>query len=284
MRVGVLSKMTDELTHKLDAARRLIQLAAEAAEKERGRLEVAYSGGKDSDLLLFLARQTLAGKESILHPVYHCTTIDPPFTTAHCVANGVEVMMPEVPLLRMIEKKGLPSRWSRWCCELYKEQRPVERRVLLGIRRAEGVKRAKRYREPEECRVKKGMKVRQYYPLLFLTNKEVEEAISYYGIKCHPLYYDEQGTFHVERRLGCIACPQKTIEKRISDFRQFPRLFLALAKAVRRYRETHKRGKVAKKYKDEWQTIACNLYGEDVVNNVLFETDWKTELKRIIGI
>lgn len=42
-------EMTNELINKLDAARRLIQLAAEAAEKEGGRLEVTYSGGKDSD-------------------------------------------------------------------------------------------------------------------------------------------------------------------------------------------------------------------------------------------
>lgn len=276
--------MTDELIHKLEAARRLIQLAAEQAEKEGGRLEVAYSGGKDSDLLLFLARQTLAGKESILHPVYHCTTIDPPYTTAHCVANGVEVMMPEVPLLKMIEKKGLSTRWSRWCCEYYKERLPVERRVLMGIRRAEGVKRAKRYREPEECRVKKGMKVRQYYPLLFLTDKDVEEVISHYGIRCHPLYYDEQGRFIVQRRLGCIGCPMSTIEKRIADFRRYPKFFLALAKAVRRFREAHSKSKTAKRFKDEWQTIACNLYESDVVNNVLFETDWEKELKRIIGI
>lgn len=60
---------------KIDFAKRLIELSAEAAVKEGERVEVAYSGGKDSDVLLYLAKGVL-GSDFVA--IYKNTTIDPP--------------------------------------------------------------------------------------------------------------------------------------------------------------------------------------------------------------
>ena len=68
--------MTDDLQKKVDRAVRLLQTVAKGYDKP---IEVAYSGGKDSDVILELAR--MAG---IKHQaIYHNTTIDPPGTIAH---------------------------------------------------------------------------------------------------------------------------------------------------------------------------------------------------------
>lgn len=54
-------------------------------------IEVSYSGGKDSDVILALTK--MAGIP--YRAIYKNTTIDPPYTVQHCKDNGVEVVMPK---------------------------------------------------------------------------------------------------------------------------------------------------------------------------------------------
>lgn len=53
-----------------------------------GPIEVSYSGGKDSDVILELAK--MAGIN--YRAIYKNTTIDPPGTIKHCREMGVEVI------------------------------------------------------------------------------------------------------------------------------------------------------------------------------------------------
>ena len=67
-------------------------------------------------------------------------------------------------------------------------------------------------------------------PILEWTDDDVREFIESHGIRCHPLYYDEYGKFHVERRLGCLGCPLRA-DRGLSDFKAYPKLVRCWIKA-----------------------------------------------------
>lgn len=189
------------------------------------QLELAYSGGKDSDVLLYLA-----GMSKLNYKVVHrCTTIDPPYTLRHvkeCHPN-VTILKPERTFFQLVRKKGMPTMFRRFCCAYLKEYYTSDY-VMLGVRRSESVKRAIRYVEPEQCRVfRKGQKQIQVLPMLDFTNEDIENIIVGERLKVHPLYYDEQGKFHVERRLGCIGCPLQS-DRGKGDFLKYPKFFRLL--------------------------------------------------------
>ena len=121
--------------------------------------------------------------------------------------------------------------------------------AIIGVRRAESTKRAKRYKEPTQCRIyKKGEHVNQIFPILDWTNEDVKNYILDRGIKCHPLYYDENGDFRVERRLGCIGCPLASKAK--DQFKKYPRFAKAYIDAARVFLDA-KEGR-REKYYDEY--------------------------------
>ena len=154
-----------------------------------GPIELSYSGGKDSDVILRLAR--MSGIK--FRAIYKNTTIDPPGTIKHCKDNGVEILNPKHTFLELVAKKGLPSRWARFCCKELKEYKVLDR-AIQGIRREESVKRAERYKEPEFCRLySRKEKVRIYLPILEWTKEDVARFVEEEGIQCHPLYYDRGG-------------------------------------------------------------------------------------------
>ena len=183
-------------------------------------VELSYSGGKDSDVILALAK--MAGIN--YRAIYKNTTIDPPGTVAHCIDNGVEIAKPRQTFFELIRLKGFPTRRARFCCEKLKEYKILDNSIQ-GIRRSESFKRAELYKEPVICRIYGSKKnhVNVYLPILEWTDADVSNFITHYGIKCHPLYYDENGKFCVNRRLGCMGCPLAS-DHGISDFKQYPKL------------------------------------------------------------
>lgn len=214
---------------KIESAIKLIQ-----AIPQDGPIELCYSGGKDSDVILELAK--MAGVPVV--PIYKQTSIDPPGTTKHAKEMGVEIRRPKETFFQLVERKGNPSRFKRFCCEVLKEYKIYER-AIVGIRRSESTKRAARYKEPEVCRVYPGGNtVRQYFPILEWTDADVERFIKERGIKCAPVYYDEDGVFHVERRLGCIGCPLKS-DNGLSDYKKYPKFLKAQIKAYQRFLDNH---------------------------------------------
>lgn len=199
-----------------------------------GPLELAYSGGKDSDVILQLARE--AGIPFVA--IYKNTTIDPPGTIAHCKENGVLVRNPESTFLQIVEKHGFPSRFRRFCCGYLKEYKIYDR-CILGIRRDESPARAKRYKEPEMCRVYDGgERTKQYFPILEWNIGHIDEFIKDRGIKLHPLYYDEDGKVDVCRRLGCIGCPLAH-DNGLKDFKKYPKMLLAQTRAMQKFLDSH---------------------------------------------
>lgn len=214
---------------KIESAIKLIQ-----AIPQDGPIELCYSGGKDSDVILELAK--MAGVPVV--PIYKQTSIDPPGTTKHAKEMGVEIRRPKETFFQLVERKGNPSRFKRFCCEVLKEYKIYER-AIVGIRRSESTKRAARYKEPEVCRVYPGGNTaRQYFPILEWTDADVERFIKERGIKCAPVYYDEDGVFHVERRLGCIGCPLKS-DNGLSDYKKYPKFLKAQIKAYQRFLDNH---------------------------------------------
>ena len=218
-----------EYKRKIDFAIKLLR-----SIPQDGPIELCYSGGKDSDVILELAKMSGIPFEAI----YKNTTIDPPGTIAHCKENGVKVVHPKKTFFQLIEKNSIPTRWSRFCCAYLKEYK-IHDRAIQGIRRSESTKRAARYKEPEECRVySKKEKARVYFPILEWGNDDVERFISDRQIKCAPIYYDADGTFHVERRLGCIGCPLASGNGRY-DYLHYPKMLRQTVKAAQKYLDSH---------------------------------------------
>lgn len=275
--------MTEELQRKVDRAVKLIQSAA-----GQDVVEVSYSGGKDSDVILELAR--MAGIK--YRAIYKNTTIDPPGTIKHCRDNGVDVLQPAMSFFKLVEKKGMPTRRARFCCEKLKEYKVLDK-AIQGIRRSESTARAKRYSEddPVICRIygSKANHVSVILPILSWTDADVKEFIEERGIKCHPLYYDEQGTFHPERRLGCMGCPLRS-DAGLSEFKANPRLLRLLVKATKVWWDNNPQLKSHKKFGSVYGLVAHNLlyksYADwQAADNNLFERmDWKKMLEQYFGI
>lgn len=212
--------MREALLKKVDRAIKLLKAAEKKAAEVGQPVEVCYSGGKDSDVILELAR--MAGIK--YRAIYKNTTIDPPGTISHVREMGVEMVRPKLSFRELIEKHGWPSRRVRFCCSELKEYKILDYAVV-GIRADESAKRRQRYKEPEICRVYNAReKTRQYLPILDWTLDDVTEFLQERGIRCAPVYYDEEGRFHPERRLGCLCCPMANRRHRIREFEKYPRM------------------------------------------------------------
>lgn len=269
------------LDRKIDFAIKLLR-----SIPQDGPIELSYSGGKDSDVILELAK--MAG--ILFEAIYKNTTIDPPGTIAHCKENGVKIIHPKKTFLQIVEQAGMPSRFRRFCCSYLKEYKVYDRGIQ-GIRRSESTKRAARYKEPEYCRVyPKGEKARFYLPILEWNNDDVSRFIEDRGIKCHPLYYNEQGQFLVEKRLGCIGCPMATEWKRREQYRQYPRLLKAQIKAANKFFILHPNSKIHKYFNSIYDMFYRDLFyrsNRDYISDnegLLFPRDSKAILENYFKI
>ena len=72
--------MNTELKKKIDFAIKLIQSASKMAQEHGQPIEVCYSGGKDSDVILELTKMA----DVPYRAIYKDTSIDPPYTKKHC--------------------------------------------------------------------------------------------------------------------------------------------------------------------------------------------------------
>ena len=270
--------MRKELQKKVDFAIKLLQ-----SIPQDGDIEISYSGGKDSDVILELAK--MAGIP--YRAIYKATTIDPPKTIAHAREMGAEVVRPKKTFFQLINEKGFPTRVSRWCCSALKEYKVCDR-AIQGIRRSESRKRAERYKEPEVCRVYSAKeKVKQYLPILEWTDQDVEEFIKERNIKCHPLYY-RGGQFDVTKRLGCMGCPLVSRKKRIQFFKDNPKWLKAWIRAgQKRYTsEAYQNGGAKHKFKDAFEAMGYLLFCDNMdefkekTYGMFGEFDWKEFLQR----
>lgn len=194
--------ITEKLQKKIDSSIRLLQ---SVQKRYDGEIEIAYSGGKDSDIILQLAKE--AGIR--YRAIYKNTTIDPPGTLEHVREMNVEILRAKDTFFHIIAQKGFPNRFSRFCCEKLKEYKVLDKSVI-GVRKAESRKRNERYNEPTQCRYygskKEENHVEQIFPILDWTNEDVRDFIIDRKLKLAPIYYnqEEEGQIDISKRLGCM--------------------------------------------------------------------------------
>ena len=271
--------MNDKLKKKVDFAIKLLQ----SIPTDNGPIELSYSSGKDSDVILELAK--MAGIP--YRAIYKNTTIDPAGSIAHAREMGAEVIRPKKTFFQLVSEHGYPSRYARFCCSFLKEYKVCDR-AIQGIRRSESRNRAERYKEPEMCRVYSTKeKVKVYLPILEWTDQDVAEFIKERNIKCHPLYYRE-GQFDVTKRLGCVGCPLQSRKKRIQEFKDNPKMLKAWIRAGQKYflSDKYQKGKSYFKFKDAFESMGYQLYCDNIEQfkektyGMFGDFDWKEYLQK----
>lgn len=214
---------------------------------------VAFSGGKDSQVIYHLCKE--AGVKFDAH--YNITGIDPPelvyFIREHY--PDVQRHQHEKSMFQLIEKKGLPTRLKRFCCQHLKERGGTGRFVITGVRWAESARRkntrnlvefdkygsqskeAKEYREIflnsdndekrkmiEECQVK-GKHILN--PIIDWTEDDVWDYIKDRKLPYCSLY--DEGW----KRIGCIGCPMDT--KKREELKRYPKFAENYKRAIARW-------------------------------------------------
>lgn len=231
-------------------------------------LVIAYSGGKDSDVLLALAVRSGIPFE-VLHSL---TTADAPETVRHVKdtfkrleAKGVKCTVDKhiqpdgsrVTMWNLIPRKLMPpTRRVRYCCSVLKEGGGKDRFIATGVRWDESTARKRRggleviasdikktlilsndndedRRLFENCQMK-GKRV--VNPIVDWKTEDILNYIEAEHICMNPLY---KCGF---KRVGCIGCPMAS-RTRTFEFSMFPKIKGAYIRAfgkmleVRRQRE-----------------------------------------------
>lgn len=206
-------------------------------------IHVAFSGGKDSQVLLALAE--MAGVRH--HAEMQLTSVDPPQVVRFVRENYPQVHLnrPRTTMYKLIIRKHiLPTRVIRYCCSEFKEFAGRGSVTATGIRRTESARRKKRNavemnggsydingeelveldentffsaerKETVHCVGNKDKVI--INPILEWTDADVWGFLDYHGIPHCSLY--DMGY----KRIGCILCPMGTRKNVEKDLRNFPR-------------------------------------------------------------
>lgn len=221
---------------KVKQAIKILQMAELQAKEYNEPVEIAYSGGKDSDVILQLAKESGIRYRAI----YKNTTIDPPGTIAHVRANGVEIRQPKESFFELIRKHGLPSFRFRFCCHYLKEYK-ILNTAVWGVRADESPARKKIYTTFNFCKVySKQSKVNVFAPIFDWTLEDVTNFVLDRKLTLAPCYYDENGNIDFSRRLGCLGC-QLQWNRGIEDFKKNHNFLRAYLRAGQKWCDTHPR-------------------------------------------
>lgn len=231
--------------------------------------QLGYSGGKDSDVILHLAKK--AGVP--FRAVHNLTTVDAPETVRYVRSKPeVTIEYPKMSMWQLIVKhKTPPTRLFRYCCAELKERSGIGKKVVTGVRKAESRKRAenqgivtftkpnkeiKQNVDDENLRqtAAGGVIVLNYdnaethrmvescyrtsktlvNPILNWDDDFLWWYIRHEGIEINPLY--KGGCPGGCSRIGCIGCPMAGKE-RYKQFAQYPKYKEAYIRAFDRMLE-----------------------------------------------
>ena len=247
---------------KINTAYERYRWAAKEAERLFDMpLVVQYSGGKDSDVILQLAKESGVP----FRVTHNLTTADPPDNVyyirrvfAALREEGIDcrINVPRRSLWRIMrETLVIPSRIMRVCCSELKERRmPDAPYIVTGVRWAESAgRRAKsgiamvytaRERGVEEKAAAAGLLttddassrrlfeqcqlrgVRVLNPIIDWSDDDVWSYLHSRGIEGNPLY--KEGW----TRIGCVGCPLAGRRARELAFARYPKLYKAWRDAI----------------------------------------------------
>lgn len=252
----VLPRFSDEFQKKIMHSVELIRKAeplALAYDPEDGFFNT-FSGGKDSQCLYHIVK--MAGVKHKTH--MNLTSVDPPEVIRFVKTEYPDVVLakPKDSIFNLAVKKGvLPTRFSRWCCEEYKETAGKGKVTLIGIRHAESTSRKSRkeveinnrqyrgdlegltaYRKQRNTKRKPpkgkfsiinvngeseigcihGKESLLISPIIEWTDDEVWIFLNTLGIK-HCCLYDEGN-----KRIGCILCPMSPPKQKEEETVRWP--------------------------------------------------------------
>ena len=271
----VIQKLSEPLRKKLEHSVELLRKAerlALAYDDVYGYY-LAFSGGKDSQCLYHVAK--LAGVRFKAH--MNLTSIDPPEVIRFVKREypDVELVKPKKSIFQAaVENQILPSMRVRWCCAEYKETAGAGKVTLIGIRKAESARRAKRneveinnrkfsgdldgleeYRKTRN-REKRGRKPKGNREVT-IVNADGESVLGCIrgkeSLLISPIidWTDDEvweflgalGVEHCElydegwRRIGCIGCPMSSHKQKMIENARYPhvrRNWIKAIKAIRR--------------------------------------------------
>jgi phosphoadenosine phosphosulfate reductase len=219
-----------DYTEKMQKSMAVIREYAPLADKYGG-YTVAFSGGKDSQVMLDLFKKSGVN----YHAVYNVTTNDPPENVRYIRTNypEVEFSHPKLTFLQLIEKKRmLPTKIARFCCANLKEN-SGKGYVAVGVRREESLKRStyetiafqsktsKKF-APEKMTKSRKVIVR---PILEWKEDEIWQYIDDNNLPINPCY-DHSG------RVGCLFCPFVQRRSLIYAKEHYPRYYQLFLKTI----------------------------------------------------
>ena len=253
-------EVSKELQQKIDTAYERFRWAAKEAERLFDLpLVVSYSGGKDSDVILQLAKESGVP----FRVTHNLTTADPPDNVyyirkvfAQLKEEGIDcrINVPKRSLWRIMrETLVIPSRVMRVCCgELKERKMPDAPYIVTGVRWAESAGRraksgiamvytasdrstraanggllttddASSRRLFEQCQMRG---VRVLNPIIDWSDSDVWDYLASRGIEGNPLY--KEGW----TRIGCVGCPLAVRRARELAFARYPKLYKAWRDAI----------------------------------------------------
>ena len=287
--------MNPLLEAKIEKSKAVLKLASEMSEHYYHKpIIICYSGGKDSDVLLHLALDTLKTSEfEVLHSI---TTVDSPITNRYVndtfkslTEQGVKCSK-TIPKTNMwdliVEKKYPPTRTVRYCCAELKEAHTPNRVAVIGVREDESTKRKGRdvfgvrggsyseatffslehtaevHREALEKEKEPNGTVWDCTLIKVMRDKQDTVVSPIYEWSDNDVWdYLKWGGWSYNpmydmgyHRVGCIGCPMATYKQKMKEFADFPTY---KQHYIRAFDEMLERNPKAKK---NWKD------GEDVFN------------------
>ena len=269
-----LDRASEGLRKKMLHSVELLQKAEKIAlnyDAENGYY-LAFSGGKDSQALFHMTQ--LAGVKFRGH--MNLTSVDPPEVIRFVKKNysEVELIKPGKSIFQhAIENQILPTMRVRWCCAEYKETAGAGKVTLIGIRKAESSRRAKRneveinnrkfsgdldgldeYRQEQRAKRARRKSKEQG---VNITNADEEQTLGCIhgkeSLLISPIiYWTEKDVWeflnNVVRvphcslydegwhRIGCIGCPMSSHKQKMLENERYPHVKRNWIKAIKAIR------------------------------------------------
>lgn len=280
MRDNRMSQISKSLKEKINKSIEVLKQAAYISDTYYNKpLIVAYSGGKDSDVMLDLALKAKINFEVL----YSTTTVDAPQTMRH-IAEVFQVLKNlgiktsrTIPRYQnetvsmfslIVKKKTPPTRKVRYCCQIFKELSTPNRIVSVGVRSHESNNRKGR----SDFQLNVGKRNKELHFSIDHTKEVFDEARTMDPVwDCtlvkmakeksdmlvNPIYYwtDSEIWQYIHtnnikynklydmgfERVGCILCPIANRKSKIREEKMFPKIKLNYIKAFERMLEERRK-------------------------------------------